>query len=535
MKHYFKIFTICIGLLAVLCSCSDDDHSPVPPAPVPAGEGYCLMFYVSGGDSEHDLSFMTSVTQAAQATTGRSDVAVTCLFKASGNTEGDAHNGICRYTGEDGALVKDDGFSPDTDFNITNPSHLTDYIRWSAEQFPRRNYLLVFAGHGRSFTPEFDLPDTRATIKDGSNCMTSTQLAQGIRDAGIHLAAMIAHSCEQGSVEMLAEWEGLADYLLGSPFSVPDMCHDYYSLLTDLSEGRTLEEALSRTANRSMNLWKESHDNGRYGTVVEVTRLNDLTTLWNVLRETFSHMKSNLDGVNCTTDPPSILGETYREGYRRALQALYMHDKDDFFEAFRAEYAIDLPDFLRNAYVYSGNISLAPYVNRVDEVIGDVLVTHLQSNGQHDFVYNVYVGNALSDGKLLDHYRTCRFDRLTGWSDLCAALFETSGKWLAETIVDEAEIELSGGLDGWFKSEDISDEVFSRMWLKPWKEDCPLNRSNLRYLKMLHRNAEGGSQRGEMVVNAAIADKVLTIFRQLYSAGYRYRTGYRRGICFQSR
>lgn len=55
----------------------------------------------------------------------------------------------------------------------------------------------------------------------------------------------------------------------------------------------------------------------------------------------------------------------------------------------------------------------------------------------------------------------------------------------------------------------------------PWKENCPLNRSELRYLKVLHRNDDGKPQRGEMVVNVAIADKVLTIFRQLYTAGYR--------------
>ena len=59
------------------------------------------------------------------------------------------------------------------------------------------------------------------------------------------------------------------------------------------------------------------------------------------------------------------------------------------------------------------------------------------------------------------------------------------------------------------------------MWLKSWKENCPLNRSELRYLKVLHRNDDGKPQRGEMVVNVAIADKVLTIFRQLYTAGYR--------------
>lgn len=48
-----------------------------------------------------------------------------------------------------------------------------------------------------------------------------------------------------------------------------------------------------------------------------------------------------------------------------------------------------------------------------------------------------------------------------------------------------------------------------------------MNRSELRLLKVLHRNADGNPQRGEMVVNAAIADKAIDIFRQLYLADYR--------------
>ncbi len=97
---------------------------------------------------------------------------------------------------------------------------------------------------------------------------------------------------------------------------------------------------------------------------------------------------------------------------------------------------------------------------------------------------------------------------------------EAELNWKAETTVDENEVAATG-LSNWFKAEEISDEIFSRMWLKSWKENCPLDRSELRYLKVLHRNAAGKPQRGEMVVNAAIADKVLTIFRQLYTAGYR--------------
>ncbi|WP_287619588.1 M15 family metallopeptidase [Parabacteroides sp.] len=112
---------------------------------------------------------------------------------------------------------------------------------------------------------------------------------------------------------------------------------------------------------------------------------------------------------------------------------------------------------------------------------------------------------------LLITFTACSDDAKAGPAD----------QWIAETVVTEAMIEQAGGIDAWFRSEEISDELFSRMWLKSWKENCTLDRSELRYLKVLHRNADGEPQRGEMVVNAAIADKVLRIFRQLYEAGYR--------------
>lgn len=97
---------------------------------------------------------------------------------------------------------------------------------------------------------------------------------------------------------------------------------------------------------------------------------------------------------------------------------------------------------------------------------------------------------------------------------------DPTAEWKAATTVDEVEIDRTGP-DAWFKAEEIDDALFDRMWQKSWKEDCPLDRNDLRYLKVLHRNADGQPQRGEMVVNASIADRTLGIFRQLYEAGYR--------------
>ena len=61
---------------------------------------------------------------------------------------------------------------------------------------------------------------------------------------------------------------------------------------------------------------------------------------------------------------------------------------------------MDIVGFFHAAYVQSGNMSLAPYINRLDEILADIIVTHRQTNGKHDFIYLVF--NALNeyDGEL---------------------------------------------------------------------------------------------------------------------------------------
>ena len=66
----------------------------------------------------------------------------------------------------------------------------------------------------------------------------------------------------------------------------------------------------------------------------------------------------------------------------------------------------------------------------------------------------------------------------------------------------------------------ISDELFSRIYGKSFKEDCTLSRDDLRYLHVLHVDLDGAEHEGEMIVNYHIAEDVLEILRQLYEAKY---------------
>jgi len=73
--------------------------------------------------------------------------------------------------------------------------------------------------------------------------------------------------------------------------------------------------------------------------------------------------------------------------------------------------------------------------------------------------------------------------------------------------------------DAFYISE-ITDEIFDRIYGKSFKEDCTLPREDLRYLHVLHKDAEGKEHEGEMIVNRHIAEDVLEILKELYEADY---------------
>ena len=66
----------------------------------------------------------------------------------------------------------------------------------------------------------------------------------------------------------------------------------------------------------------------------------------------------------------------------------------------------------------------------------------------------------------------------------------------------------------------IDDKIFSRINGKSYKKDCILPVESLCYLRVLHKNLDGKTLDGELVCNVEIAEDLLEIFRQLYTANY---------------
>ena len=71
-----------------------------------------------------------------------------------------------------------------------------------------------------------------------------------------------------------------------------------------------------------------------------------------------------------------------------------------------------------------------------------------------------------------------------------------------------------------FEADTISDAVFARMKGKSFGATCTIPRSDLRYLRIAHYDADGQVCQGELVCHRKIAQALLDIFTELYRQHY---------------
>lgn len=89
----------------------------------------------------------------------------------------------------------------------------------------------------------------------------------------------------------------------------------------------------------------------------------------------------------------------------------------------------------------------------------------------------------------------------------------------AGTILTDEQLS-SVEIDDLFTKSEIDDELLERINGISYRENPNITTEDLVYLRMLHKNADGQTLIGEMIVNSAVGDEILSIFRQLYDGSY---------------
>jgi len=85
----------------------------------------------------------------------------------------------------------------------------------------------------------------------------------------------------------------------------------------------------------------------------------------------------------------------------------------------------------------------------------------------------------------------------------------------------EEDIEVVKGYnEQLFYAVEITNEIKERIKGKSYGRDCDIPYEELRYVRVMHIGFDGKSHEGELIVNQAIAEDIVEIFKELYELQY---------------
>lgn len=126
--------------------------------------------------------------------------------------------------------------------NMADPDTLAEFIKWAAQTYPAKRYALVIWDHGAGWKA---VGLVKGAVQDvGSDSfMSLPQLAQGVRDSGVHLDIINFDACLMAMYEVAYEFLGLADYMVFSEEVEPGAGDPYDSILKALKENPGMDAA----------------------------------------------------------------------------------------------------------------------------------------------------------------------------------------------------------------------------------------------------------------------------------------------------
>ncbi len=134
---------------------------------------------------------------------------------------------------------------------------------------------------------------------------------------------------------------------------------------------------------------------------------------------------------------------------------------------------------------------------------------------------NAYLKPVLYDATYI-HKRSgsMKKQRLFLLSCLLPFVFLGGNPSFANSLEGKPSLSLTKEEAASFSISPIPDAIFQKMRGKSYKNDCPVPKDDLRYVRVLHKTLDGKTKAGELIVNRLIAQDALEIFHALYKANY---------------
>lgn len=220
-----KYLLTMVCLLAMFSSCSNDNND----TPDTQAKGCTVLVYISAENTLSDYADenIRQMVEGSMTLTPENHL-IAFIDKASA-TEMPY---IVEFSGGEQKIVK----TYTEDICASDPREMRDIIKWTAENYPAKDYGLILWGHASGWLIEdsvatrsankqpqkaFGIDNGKNTYSDSGKWMNTPSMAKYIAESGIKFKYIFADVCCFQNVENVYELRDVTDYLIGSPAEIP--------------------------------------------------------------------------------------------------------------------------------------------------------------------------------------------------------------------------------------------------------------------------------------------------------------------------
>ena len=209
-----------------------------------ADQNVVVMEYVIATDLEASRGLASiNIEQIRNATKQGSDMTFVLQTGAAERmfTSGMEDGSYARYQVNDGKIEKVLDLDPST--CMTEKESLSDFIRWTKDNYPADRYMLVLWDHGGGLTYGYGYEQLNKRA-DGDNSMPTGEIAEAVKDGGVQFDLIGFDTCLMQDFDLAYRLEPYADYFLASEESESGFGWNYTLGFSELAKnpGLSTEE-----------------------------------------------------------------------------------------------------------------------------------------------------------------------------------------------------------------------------------------------------------------------------------------------------
>ena len=249
-------------LVASVVSCTKTEYVTITPEEeTPDTSTYTIMMYGCGGENL-DEAMILNIQEALFA--GASDrVNFTGQIKFSARfQQNDVLKGTQRFiVGEAGDMWYEPVEVMGSDVALYEPQVLADFIKWSKEQCPADNYILILWNHGGGWFPTDDYykqGESRAIVYDdyyAKRGLSLDNLVKGIKASDTKFKMIYFDACLMGMIEVVAGLGECTDYTMCASHLTPGNGGDYDALMYHLNKSTNFEQSMRNYCLETVTHW----------------------------------------------------------------------------------------------------------------------------------------------------------------------------------------------------------------------------------------------------------------------------------------